>query len=183
MSSVSFSSSFAFLEILLKHAAMDAHKFWLPLQMYCLSMERLQSFFPQNVATWFFPKKILCTGFFFWRCIVGNFTKKNWIETLLRSQEACLFFLAQFCDVAKVVNIQKLFFNIILAIYHIWVFFKFKKELLYSWLPTGTYYKNLVIWKIYFLEIWQIWVISFMKNPLYGLKTYFSGQNLVKTCQ
>jgi hypothetical protein len=42
--SVSFSSSSAFLEILLKHAAMDAHKFWLPLQIYCLSMETSEFF-------------------------------------------------------------------------------------------------------------------------------------------
>jgi len=39
---------------------------------------------------------------------------------------------------------------------------------LYSWLPIGTYYKNLAIWwKSGFLEIWWIiWPIICMKNPL-----------------
>ncbi len=40
--------------------------------------------------------------------------------------------------------------------------------MLYSWLPIGTYYKNLAIWwKSGFLEIWWIiWPIICMKNPL-----------------
>jgi hypothetical protein len=46
----------------------------------------------------------------------------------------------------------------------------------YSWLPTGTYHKNLPNWN-YFLES-GIWAIFPMKNPLYRLKKYFSGQNL-----
>jgi hypothetical protein len=33
------------------------------------------------------------------------------------------------------------------------------------------------------IKIWQIWPIVLMKNPLYMLKSYFSGQNLAKTCQ
>jgi hypothetical protein len=48
--------------------------------------------------------------------------------------------------------------------------------LLYSWLPTGTYHTNLVIWKK------RIWAIFSMENPLYMLKSYFSGRNLAKFC-
>jgi hypothetical protein len=32
-------------------------------------------------------------------------------------------------------------------------------------------------------EIWRIWAIFPTTNPLYCSKSYFSGQNLVKTCQ
>jgi len=39
---------------------------------------------------------------------------------------------------------------------------------LYSWLPTGTYYRNLEIWK------------KNSSNILYRLKSYFPGQNLAK---
>jgi hypothetical protein len=40
-----------------------------------------------------------------------------------------------------------------------------KKNLLYSWLPAGTYRKNLAIEKKFPFKIWRIWVILFMKNP------------------
>jgi hypothetical protein len=33
--------------------------------------------------------------------------------------------------------------------------------LLYSWLPTETYHKNLAIWSFFFFEIWQIWALFF----------------------
>jgi len=36
--------------------------------------------------------------------------------------------------------------------------------LLYFWLPTGTYHKNLAIWKIKVLKIWRIWVIFFYEK-------------------
>jgi hypothetical protein len=88
---------------------------------------------------------------------VGNFAKKNWIETLLRSQEACFFFLAQFCDAAKVVNIQKLFFNIILAIYHKWVFFNSKK---YFYILD--YLLELII------KIWWFGNFIFLKSDKFG---------------
>jgi hypothetical protein len=62
---------------------------------------------------------------------------------------------------------------------------KFKKEkkqiLLYSWLPTKTYHKNLAIWILFCFEIWQIFgPFFFMKIPSYRLKSYFSHHNLTK---
>jgi hypothetical protein len=53
-----------------------------------------------------------------------------------------------FCDVAKVTIIQKTFSQN-LAIYPDMQVFKKKRVLLYSWLPTETYHKN--IWKFYFI--------------------------------
>jgi len=45
---------------------------------------------------------------------------------------------------------------------------KFRKKknriLLYSWLPSGTYHSNLMIWNCFSFEIWRIWVIYSMKN-------------------
>jgi hypothetical protein len=37
----------------------------------------------------------------------------------------------------------------------------------YSWLRSGTYHKNLMIWNFFGFKIWQIWVICFVKNLLY----------------
>jgi hypothetical protein len=34
--------------------------------------------------------------------------------------------------------------------------------------------------EIYFFQIWQIWAIFSMENPLYWSKSYFSGRNLAK---
>jgi hypothetical protein len=34
--------------------------------------------------------------------------------------------------------------------------------------------------EIYFFEIWQIWAIVSMENPLYRSKSYFSGQHFAK---
>jgi hypothetical protein len=34
--------------------------------------------------------------------------------------------------------------------------------------------------EIYFFEIWQIWEIFSMENPLYRSKSYFSNQHLTK---
>jgi hypothetical protein len=54
---------------------------------------------------------------------------------------------------------------------------KVRKMILpYSWLPTGTYRKNLPNWN-YFLEIWNLGHFSHEKS-LYRLKKYFSSQNL-----
>ncbi len=44
----------------------------------------------------------------------------------------------------------------------------------YSWLPNGTYHKNLAIWKKKILQNLVNLVFS-MKNPLCKLKSYFSG--------
>ncbi len=44
---------------------------------------------------------------------------------------------------------------------------------LYYWLPTGTYHKNLAIWIIIIIEIWQIWANFSMENPLHRSKSYF----------
>jgi hypothetical protein len=38
----------------------------------------------------------------------------------------------------------------------------------------------LAIWKNKSFKIWRIWAIFFIKNPLYRLKSYFSGQSLAK---
>ncbi len=113
LSSVSFSSSCAFLEILLKHAAMDAHKFWLPLQMYFLSIWRFQSSFPQNVATLIFPQKNPLHWIFLLASQCGKFRQKELNRNTAQESRGVFvffFFLAQFCDVAKVVNIQKIVF-------------------------------------------------------------------------
>jgi hypothetical protein len=37
--------------------------------------------------------------------------------------------------------------------------------------------------KFFLFEIWWIWVILPMQNPLYRSKSYFSGRNLTKICQ
>ncbi len=59
-----------------------------------------------------------------------------------------------------------------------------KRIFLYSWLPAGTYHKNLAIWNFFFFKIWRSWVFSFsMRNPLHRLKPYFSGRNLAKIRQ
>jgi hypothetical protein len=52
--------------------------------------------------------------------------------------------------------------------------------LLFSWLTTGTDHKNLTNWgpkkrKKKNFKVWRIWVIFSTKNPLYRLKSYFSG--------
>jgi hypothetical protein len=60
---------------------------------------------------------------------------------------------------------------------------KVKKKnriLLYSWLPPETYHKNMAIWKLIFSEIWWIWAIFSMENPLYRWKSYFPGRNLTR---
>jgi hypothetical protein len=44
-----------------------------------------------------------------------------------------------------------------------------------------TIFWNLAIW-IFFFNIWWIWVIFSMKNPLYKWKPYFLGQILMKCC-
>jgi hypothetical protein len=35
----------------------------------------------------------------------------------------------------------------------------------------------------FFFEIWRIWTIFPMKNPLYWLKSYFASQIFAKICQ
>ncbi len=52
--------------------------------------------------------------------------------------------------------------------------------LLYSWLPTGTYDKNLKIW---IFSLWNLVNLDkfSMINPLYKSKSYFSDQNLAKS--
>jgi hypothetical protein len=49
------------------------------------------------------------------------------------------------------------------------------KILLFSWLLTGNYQKKSGELESFFLEIWQIWAIFCMENPLHRLKSYFSG--------
>jgi hypothetical protein len=77
LSSVSFSSSSAFLEILLKHTAMDAHKFWLPLQMYCLSMETSEFFSSKCGYFDFSPIKSFALDFSFGSAVWEISPKKN----------------------------------------------------------------------------------------------------------
>jgi len=44
----------------------------------------------------------------------------------------------------------------------------------------GTYHKNMIIWKKNSLKSGEFGTFFCMKNTLYRLKSYFSGQNLVK---
>jgi hypothetical protein len=58
---------------------------------------------------------------------------------------------------------------------------KIEKKSESFYILTGTYHKNLAIWKPLFSKIWQIWAISFpTENPLYRSKSFFLGQNLAK---
>jgi len=58
---------------------------------------------------------------------------------------------------------------------------KIEKKSESFYILTGTYHKNLAIWKPLFSKIWKIWAIFFpTENPLYRSKSYFSGQNLAK---
>jgi len=50
--------------------------------------------------------------------------------------------------------------------------------LLYSWLPTETYHKNLET--IFFPKSEKFGPFFFMKNPFYRSKSYLSGRNLAK---
>lgn len=71
-------------------------------------------FFLKMWLLWFFPKEILI---FVLALQCGKFRQKEFeYKHCSGVVKRWVFFLAQFCDVAKVVNIQKLFFNIILAI-------------------------------------------------------------------
>ncbi len=82
------------------------------------------------------------------------------------------FFLSfQFCDVTKLAIINK---NIWpnLAIYPIWAF---KKKPISFWLPVGTCCRDMVVFILIFLEIWQIRAVFFaLKKPFNVLKSYFS---------
>jgi hypothetical protein len=77
-----------------------------------------------------------------------------------------VLFGQQFCDatttkVATIYSWRKRYSQK-LAIYTRYeFFFVFKRILLYSWLPTGNYHKNLVIWRGKKFEIWWIWVFFF----------------------
>jgi hypothetical protein len=66
-------------------------------------------------------------------------------------QKLVFFFLfegwGEFCDVAKVMIIQKTFSRNV-TIYPDMQVLKKKRVLLYSWLPIETYHKN--IWNFYF---------------------------------
>jgi hypothetical protein len=55
--------------------------------------------------------------------------------------------------------------------------------LLYSWLPTWTYHKNLV--NLDFFIFWNLSNLGHfaMENSLYRLRSYFSGRNLAKFSQ
>jgi hypothetical protein len=53
------------------------------------------------------------------------------------------------------------------------------KIILYSWLPIGTYHKNLAIKKNYLENLVKSGLFC-MENPIYSLNSYFSSQNLVK---
>jgi hypothetical protein len=56
--------------------------------------------------------------------------------------------------------------------------------LLYSWLPTGTYLKNLAIWHCFPLKSGEFGPIFPWKNLcVYRSKSYFSGWNLTKSHQ
>jgi hypothetical protein len=55
--------------------------------------------------------------------------------------------------------------------------------LYYSCLRTETYHKKSGFFFREIFEIWQIWVIFPMKNPMYRLKSYFSSRNLAKIRQ
>jgi hypothetical protein len=50
-----------------------------------------------------------------------------------------------------------------------------------SWLPTGTYYKNLVIWILFFSKIWRNWVICPIQNPLHRLKIHIFQVEIIST--
>jgi hypothetical protein len=90
------------------------------------------------------------------------------------------FFFPQFCDVAQVVITHKMIYPDFGYILDMKVENKIR-ILLYSWLLIGIYHKNLMIWILFCFKISQIWVNFFsMKNPFYRLKSYFSGQNLLK---
>jgi hypothetical protein len=55
------------------------------------------------------------------------------------------------------------------------------KILLYSWVPIGTYHKNVKIWNlfIYISKSGDFGPFFFMENPLYRSKSYFSGPNFL----
>jgi hypothetical protein len=61
---------------------------------------------------------------------------------------------------------------------------KKKRIFQYSWLPIGTYYKNLTIWKKFSQRFPKFDSIFCMKNQFLQVKNQnFLGWNLVKICQ
>ncbi len=74
-------------------------------------------------------------------------------------------------------TIQKRIYPI-LATFQTWKKKK-TKILLYSWLRTGIYSKNLVIWILLFFKIWWIWTICFLKNS-FDKSENFIGKFLPK---
>jgi hypothetical protein len=54
-----------------------------------------------------------------------------------------------------------------------------KKNHFISWLPIGTYHKNLAIKKKNLENLVKLGLFC-MENPMCTLKSYFSSQNLVK---
>jgi hypothetical protein len=49
---------------------------------------------------------------------------------------------------------------------------------LYSWLPTGNYHKNLTICNLFSSKSGEFGALFPLKNPLYSSKSDFSSQNL-----
>jgi len=88
------------------------------------------------------------------------------------------FFSPQFCDVAEVVVIH--FGD--LARFGYMLDMKAEKKQNPS-IFLATYWNSSLKsgdLDFLFLEIWLIWGISYMQNPLYMSKSYFSGHNLLK---
>jgi hypothetical protein len=54
---------------------------------------------------------------------------------------------------------------------------------LYSWLPTGTYHKNLAIWNFFFQNLVNLGNFFFHEKSFVKSKSYFSDQNLAKIRQ
>ncbi len=47
------------------------------------------------------------------------------------------------------------------------------KILSYSWLPTGTYYKNMAIWNFFSLKCGVFWAIFFPQKSLVKVEIIF----------